>query len=288
MICSRVRLARSLAEGSSVATLGLGVRTGFMAVAICLSPVSGALAQDSTAPAFDVASLKPSGSTNPVRDRLFEMEAVDNRSGRLPGRGQKIEIHGMNVAELVAAAYRVPLEGIVGPSWIFDVRFDIDALIPSGQARDKAPEMLLTLLQERLALKAHREVRKTSGYILSVGKSGPKLTETGPFKPSGDVGDFANRSKPAPGYSEQLGHCDMAQLADVLAQHLKAPVEDRTGLKGFYAIQFHIPSSDMRDEALRPAAFADALGAYGLHLAAGKIDAPLLVIENLSKTPTPN
>jgi uncharacterized protein (TIGR03435 family) len=260
----------------------------FIALAVCLSPVRWACAADSDAPAFEVASLKPSGPISPARERLFEMVANDDALG-LPGGGQRVEIHGRSAAELVAAAYRIPLREIVGPSWISDARFDIDALIPSGQTRAKAPEMLLTLLQERLALKAHRDVRRTSGYILSVEESGPKLKEAPPFKPTADLGSLTSHSGPPfNGLREELGHCDMAQLANALAQQLREPVEDRTGLKGFYSILIQIPGDEMKDEAQRPAAFRDALKPYGLRLASGKIDAPILVIDNISKTPTPN
>jgi len=255
--------------------------------------VNAAYAQDSGAPAFEVASVKPSGPTDPKRDRLFEMAAGDGgmmRGGHfLPGDGQRIEIHGMSAAELIAAAYRIPLREIVGPSWMSDARFEVEALIPSGQTRDEAPAMLLTLLQERLALKAHHEVRKTSGYILSVGKGGPKLKEAAPFTPTREPGSSIDRPNPPfIGHTERLNHCDMAQLADDLAQNLQAPVEDRTGLKGFYSILIQIPKADMSDEAERPAAFREALSAYGLHLATGKIDASILVIDNISKMPTPN
>jgi uncharacterized protein (TIGR03435 family) len=276
---------------SAVAALSLRVRVRLIAVAVCLIPALRAYAADSGAPTFEVASVKLSVTANPIRDRLLQMMA-DEKYGAfvfLPGRGQRIEIRGMSAAELVAAAHRIPLREILGPSWMSDARFDIDALVPSGQTRDKAPEMLLTLLQDRLALKAHREVRKTSGYILSVAEGGPKLKEAPPLKPTNDVGHLSDRSRTGyHGLSEQLGHCDMAQLANSLAHDLQAPVEDGTGLKGFYSILIQIPDTEWKDQDQRPAAFREAIGAYGLRLAAGKIDAPILVIDNLSKTPIPN
>ncbi len=129
----------------------------------------------------------------------------------LPGHGQRIIIHGMSAGQLIAAAYRVPQRDVVGPSWIFDARFDIDALIPAGQGRDKAPDMLRTLLEQRLALKGHRVVRKMSGYVLSVDKDGPKLKEAPPFKPTENLsGQAIRRGTKYSGLTEDLGHCDMA------------------------------------------------------------------------------
>ena len=78
---------------------------------------------------------------------------------------------------------------------------------------------------------------------------------------------------------------DIVSLEPMLetARELGAPVEDQTELKGFYSILLEIPSSEMKDELNRPTLFREALSAYGLHLAAGKIDAPILVIDRLSQ-----
>jgi uncharacterized protein (TIGR03435 family) len=269
-----------------LAEFALRVAAGFITVAVYLTPVLGAESADSGAPAFEVASLKPSGPIEPARARLWEMIANDHPFGFLPGHGNRIEIHGMSAAELIAAAYQMPMREIVGPSWISDIRFDIDALIPSGQPRTKAPEMLRTLLEERLALKAHRDVRRVSGYILSVGKGGPKLKESGPFTPTNDPSSGRRIRQGFNGF--QLGHCDMAQLADALARELRVPVEDQTRLNGVYSILIQIPSAELKDELNRPTLYREALSAYGLQLAASKIETPVLVIDKLSKTPASN
>ena len=253
-------------------------------IVACLAPVLGAHPADSDAPAFEVASLKPSGPIDPGRARLFESIANDSPLGFLPGSGNRIRIDGWSAAELIAAAYQVPMREIVGPAWIFDARYTVEAIIPSGQPT-KAPEMLRTLLQERLALRAHRDVRRKSGYVLSVGKGGPKLKEAPPFTPTQDLSNSQIRR----GFNGfQLDHGDMAQLAASLAWHLHAPVEDQTGLKGFYFILLEFPSSEAKDEFDQPDLFRRALSAYGLQLGGGKIDAPILVIDNLSKMPVSN
>jgi uncharacterized protein (TIGR03435 family) len=236
-----------------LSALALRVAAGFITIAVYLAPVLGAQPADSGAPAFEVASLKPSGPIEPARARLFEMIANDHPFGFLPGHGNRIEIHGMSAAELIAAAYQMPMRKIVGPSWISDVRFDIDALIPSNRPRTKAPEMLRTLLEERLALKAHHGVRRVSGYILSVGNGGPKLKESGPFTPTNDPSGGRRIRQGFNGF--QLDHCDMAQVAEALARELRAPVEDQTGLNGVYSILIEIPSSEMKDELNRPTLF---------------------------------
>jgi uncharacterized protein (TIGR03435 family) len=217
-------------------------------------------------------------------------------------RGRRVEAFGRTVAQLVAAAYQIPVREIVGPSWMSEARFDVEALIPARQSPEKASdkkavdytalektasEMLRALLAERFALKTHHEDRRVSGYILSIGKGGPKLTESGPGVPTNNPTNYVNRIKP--GFNgEQMDHCDIAQLANHLARDLGAPVDDQTGLKGHYAIVIQYRYSEFQDEAARPSVLRDALSDYGLHLAAGKIDAPFLVIDNISRTPTEN
>jgi len=144
-----------------------------------------------------------------------------------------------------------------------------------------------TLLEERFALKAHHEVRRVSGYILSIGKGGPKLTESGPVVPTNNPTKFVSRIKP--GFSgTQIEHCDMVCLTNALARDLGAPVDDQTGLKGHYSIVIQYHGPEFADEAARPSLLRDALSDYGLRLAAGKIDAPFLVIDNVSRIPTEN
>jgi uncharacterized protein (TIGR03435 family) len=80
----------------------------------------------------------------------------------------------------------------------------------------------------------------------------------------------------------------MAQITAALARELKAPVEDQTGLKGYYSIVIEIPAAEAKDELARPGLYREALNAYGLRLSAGKIDLPVTVIDNLSKAPAGN
>jgi uncharacterized protein (TIGR03435 family) len=271
--------------GSPHAALALCLVSSLVASYVGFARV--ARAQNSADPAFEVASIKPSGPISPAQARVLEMIASYSPRELLSVSGQRVEARGRTAAQLVAAAYLIPVREIVEPSWMSDARFDVEALIPSGQSRDKVSEMLRTLLEERLALKAHHEVRRMSGYILSVGKGGPKLTETGSPVPTNNPRDFVNRIKP--GFNgTQMDHCDLASLTNYLAQNLGAPVEDQTGLQGHFAIVIQYRYSDWADDSARPAILQDALSDYGLHLAAGKVDAPVLVIDNISKTPTEN
>ncbi len=79
----------------------------------------------------------------------------------------------------------------------------------------------------------------------------------------------------------------MAQLTNNLARDLGRR-SATNGLTGHYAIVIQFPSGESQDEFSKPALYKEALEAYGLKLTSGKIDAPVLVIDNISKTPKEN
>src|ERR1039457_2119122 len=112
------------------------------------------------APAFEVASIKPStaepGSGSGIATGI----------GRLTGRN-------VTLKRCMRSAYNVPESQVFGgPKWIDEDRYDIDAMAagPAGD-RDMMP-MLETLLAERFKLVFHRETRPLPGYALVMGKKG--------------------------------------------------------------------------------------------------------------------
>jgi uncharacterized protein (TIGR03435 family) len=267
--------------------------------AFCAGPVRVACAQAPAASAFEVASIKPLGPVAPPLLPEFASIPADSNPRFLYSlSGRRLAARGRTLAQLVAAAYLIPVREIVGPSWMSEARFDVEALIPASQIPERgsdkkafdtlertASEMFRTLLAERFALKVHHEDRRVSGYILSIGKGGPKLTESGPAMLTDN--DYVDRIKR--GFNGmQMDHCDMVQLTNQLARLLGAPVNDQTGLKGHYSIVIQYTYTEFANEANRPSVLQDALSDYGLRLAAGKIDAPFLVIDNVSRTPTEN
>ena len=118
-------------------------------MAALIFPIPEARAQDASAPAFEVTSIKPSASIEPGRAFLSEYIANGQPTGFLPGDARRIQINGWSTAELVAAAFQVPVRQVVAQPWVFEARYEVEALIASGQTRDRSPEMLRNLLQER-------------------------------------------------------------------------------------------------------------------------------------------
>jgi uncharacterized protein (TIGR03435 family) len=145
-----------------------------LALVIGLGPALGTCrGAASDAPAFEVASIKLSRPLDETRRLLFDAIRETADLASLPGPHNRVDIRNATLAQLIAMAYRIRPRMIVGPSWLSDTRFEVIATIPSGHRQQEGPEMLQTLLEERFALRSHRDARTMSGYILSVRKGGP-------------------------------------------------------------------------------------------------------------------
>jgi uncharacterized protein (TIGR03435 family) len=130
-----------------------------------LTAILAALPLFAQAPAFEVASVKPTRSGEPtinIRQR--------------PGGG--FSAHNAPLRMLLTYAYNIRPHQLSGaPAWTSDARFDIEAK-SEGASPAQVRQMLQTLLAERFHLSAHRETREQPGYALVVAKGGPRLRES--------------------------------------------------------------------------------------------------------------
>jgi len=109
--------------------------------------------------------------------------AAEVRAGKMPKFGPNVnasraEYIYMSLKDLIAIAYKVKPYQITGPAWLPTERFDIEAKMPDGASKDDAPGMLVSLLEERFKLVAHRDNQEHPVLALMVGKDGPKLKES--------------------------------------------------------------------------------------------------------------
>jgi uncharacterized protein (TIGR03435 family) len=135
---------------------------------------------------FDVATIKPVKLDNgplPIKgDPLQEM--MDNMlpPGWLPVvHGRRLAIERRTLRSIIASAYRVRPRQVMGPGWLDEVWFHIEAQLPEPSIRTDANEMLQALLEERFSLRTHRESRDTSGYALILGDKKASLQPAGPL-----------------------------------------------------------------------------------------------------------
>ena len=135
------------------------------------------LGQTAPGPKFEVASIKAS----PID--ILQLAQQVAGGGAMPKMGARVDgaradYNLMSLKELIVEAYKVKPFQVTGPDWLNEMnaqRFDIQAKLPDGAAKEQAPEMLQALLAERFKLTAHRETKDRPVLALVVGKDGPKL-----------------------------------------------------------------------------------------------------------------
>jgi uncharacterized protein (TIGR03435 family) len=251
-----------------------------------LSLVSLVMAQSvGSAYQFEVASIKPVRSADDTIYFRFHHGGVIGR--------------GVSLAALITFAFEniTEEEQIVNaPKWLFSEKFDIDAK-PPGEEKDEATltveitrARLRALLAERCGLKAHNQTRESKGYALVIGKHGAgflqsRLPDGSPNRPNTTVG---------PG--QITGPTiSMPYLANWLGRTLGAPVTNRTGLTGFYAINltFTPESTTTRSieerldsqasEFVGPSLFTAVQKQLGLQLVPEKNTEVLLCIDHIER-----
>src|SRR5580704_13348269 len=99
---------------------------------------------------FDIASVKRS--------------APGTASDTIPAQPDPTRINypGVTLKSVLAMAYGVAPDQIVGPKWLGDERFDIVATLPAGTALQQVPIMLQHLLADRFGVAVHEDNKTTT------------------------------------------------------------------------------------------------------------------------------
>ncbi len=88
---------------------------------------------------------------------------------RNPGR---VRFRQVSLEYLVRWAYNVQPYQALGPEWWHSVFYDVEAIFPAGTPLDRLREMMRALLDERLQMKTHREMKETPVYVVGIAKGG--------------------------------------------------------------------------------------------------------------------
>lgn len=246
--------------------------------------------------ALAIVSALPAQS--PVKRPVFEVISVKENPGSpyqddVPQRsGDRVTMRCTRLNAMIAWAWRLAnpnYEIAAGPyEKLFADTYDIAALTHEGTSDDDLRLMFQNLLEERFALKVHREKQEMSAYDLVTAKGGARLTQAPqlPMKNSVAAGGISS-------WIEILGHgtqqvtgrgASMDELAIVLTRRMKAPVVNKTGIPGEfdYAVKF----SSGVDESDAPV-LTTAIHDLGLALEKTSGNFEVLVIDHLAK-PNPN
>lgn len=121
----------------------------------------GAFAQSAAAPAFEVASVKPSKAEE---GRFHWTSKNDN-----------LDVPNLPLRTVILAAYEIKDYQLTGPDWLASVRFDIAAKAPSLTKDDEMPARMQALLADRFHLTVRRETKPMAAYALVVAKGGQKI-----------------------------------------------------------------------------------------------------------------
>jgi uncharacterized protein (TIGR03435 family) len=265
----------------------------------------------SPTPKFEVASLKPALSPMQLREKgLPPKQPIKNPS--------RFEMYNVSMRVLLRQVYQLDeYQKLQAPDWIDKEFFSVAAKLPNGAKQEQAPEMLRALLAERCKLAAHWETAEGTGYILSVGKDGPKLKKTPadegpntnwPVPSSGNGRSVVGAGQTAHGWLVEYRVGDHLELVVqgftitellnnfLVKKELDAPIVDRTALTGLY--DFRLPmaglwfpkASNQTTEAADPAE-ADifkSMEKLGLKLEKRKVPIKHLVVDRLERVPTGN
>jgi uncharacterized protein (TIGR03435 family) len=279
--------------------------------------VLAALGQGTTdTPEFEVASVKPADMRDrsplpPLPGPVAEIVGFDGGPGTQDP--DRINYRGVSLKMLLARAYKVKPDQIVGPGWLGSERYTIEAKLPPGTDADRLRLMLQKLLAERFRISLHRETKETPVYRLRVARNGPGL------KPPQDLPHYDSEDERREAMRKELienmakmkaaveagsrsgirtnnrrfalARATTEKFAEVLSGNLDRPVKDMTQLEGEYSFRLEwTPDSDLRDDepSSRVSIFTAIQEQLGLKLEAGNEAIELLVIDKADKTPTSN
>jgi uncharacterized protein (TIGR03435 family) len=240
---------------------------------------SAGVAQRENAAAFDVASVKPS-----------ERQVGPDYNNRLTFAPAGLSGKNVTLRRLVAEAYRLQMRQVIGPNWLDQNEYDVEARAGHPAGKDEMDVMLRELLARRFDLKQHRETREMRLYELVADGAGPKIQ---PIK-DGETAKAGGGLR---------FHGEMRQFADFLAVQFSisaadnpsqpaiaggptVPVIDKTGLTGTYDFSVGI----------RPELGVDKFTQWqrvlpeqlGLRLETRRGQVEVIVIDSAARIPTAN
>lgn len=268
-----------------------GFRKSSLALLILAVTAIGANAQDTsaqttqTAPAFDVASIRPHTPLPHEGNHIWSSASDGN-----------FRTQNISLKALIQFAFTMPESRIIdAPAWTTSQFYDIEAkstddalnqslhALPSDQAKPIKLAMVQSLLADRFGLKTHREQRVLPIYELIAAKDGQKLT---PSKSGGltinDGRDHFNGQG-----------ITMPLLAQELAQYAGRVIIDKTGITGRFDIDLRWQPDDAPpvrlngEETSLPSLFTAMQEQLGLRLEPAKGPVDVLVIDDVHQ-PTEN
>jgi uncharacterized protein (TIGR03435 family) len=224
-------------------------------------------------PSFEVATVKPSDPKN-------------GSQGFHSGDGRRINCDNETVADIVEFVFGMHAKQIVSaPQWFFDERWDVDGYpdVPGEPDYKQMQGMYRKLLEERFALKLHRETRTLGAYVLTEGKGAPKLSKSVDQEAMSDTTFTQWNSQRR---VLRVTSTTMAEFVSTMNSQLDKPLVDQTGLTGKwdFLLKWRPDTApDTDDPNALPGLFTALQEQLGLKLEGGKVPVDVIVIDHVER-----
>jgi uncharacterized protein (TIGR03435 family) len=176
-----------------------------------------------------------------------------------------VRADGLTLRQALATAYDVPAIRVIGPEWISQVRYSINASV-SPEAAESFRSLLREELEHRVGVKAHTAVRPFDVFV---------LTASDALRLERGIGDGVKIWMHEA--DVQMQDVSMKDLTSALQGILGKPVIDETGIEGSYNLDFTWTQD--RVESVT----ATLERKFGLRLAADKRELSALVVDDIRR-----
>jgi len=234
-------------------------------------------------PSFEVATIKPNNSGGSSMQRLVV-------------NGRNFDTVNSSLGDILEFGFGIQAKQIVGaPDWLDKDRFDIHGVpdVEGAPNVEQLKVMIQKLLKERFKLAYHHDKREMAAFVLTVGKSGSKLTPTQLSGPLPGLGMIPGKTGP----SLVINNGSMANFTGFLqALILDRPVVDQTGLTGRYDFKVTFTPDDSQfnghpppfpkpadDVEPAPSLFDAIQQQIGLKLTPEKTQVDVIAIDHVEK-----
>ena len=262
---------------------------------------AGLVAQSSVPPPSAAVAIRPSEPATRVHSDASPTDRFDWPD--------------VTLAMLIRDGYDLFKSQVIGgPDWIHTRLWDVSAKA-TALAADEARQLVRRLVEDRFALKAHREVRELPVYNLvrarTDGTLGPKIKpsavdctpfltgkrpmQESPRDPDHRFGLCSEGGSFTPSglLTPRLNGQPLTGLIQHLEEALERPVLDRTGLKGNYDIELSYLEASLADKSAAttagqsvskgPTLFLALEQQLGLKLESARGPVEVLVIDSVSE-----
>jgi uncharacterized protein (TIGR03435 family) len=209
-----------------------------------------------------------------------------NNGQSMSMKGRQFVIVNRTVEGMLLFAYGLHKKQIVGaPNWIATEHWDIRGVpdVPGSPSFKQAQTLLRKLLEERFALKVHRETQELAVYAVNVAKGGEKMARS-----AGDPNGTPDENERSNGgqITMRMTNMSMSEFAPDLGYFLDRPAVDQTSLAGRYDFQMKWTADESQaptDGTAPPGLFTAIQEQIGLKLEPVKAQIEVLVVDAVER-----